>query len=245
MASQERTTAMTTTNQRKILVIRHGESIWNVLHRLNPSEEERYSSKMCETIDCDITEVGIEQAKLAGIQLASQIQHIDVLMISPLKRALRTAELMLETFLRKTKGKDSKTKVEICPQISEVLAEPCDIGSFPDALSDDFCHTSWDFSHLDKHWWQGGQNPNETLALMKNRQGPVELDEDVQMRISHLKLDLQKRQEQTIVLVCHGDIIWWLTRESNKHGASSGMKIENGEIVDITRYILGTEFLRS
>ena len=64
---------------KRVFVIRHGESKWNVLRKEYPGEDERYHPRMW-TVDCDITELGVRQAKQAGLDLVTQnIDSIDLL----------------------------------------------------------------------------------------------------------------------------------------------------------------------
>lgn len=62
----------------KLVLIRHGESTWNL--------ENRFTG----WTDVDLTEVGIAQAKQAGIQLKDQGYEFDVTYTSVLKRATHT-----------------------------------------------------------------------------------------------------------------------------------------------------------
>lgn len=62
----------------KLVLIRHGESTWNL--------ENRFTG----WTDVDLTEVGIAQAKQAGIQLKDQGYDFDITYTSVLKRATHT-----------------------------------------------------------------------------------------------------------------------------------------------------------
>mmetsp|Transcript_39156 Transcript_39156/g.94675 ORF Transcript_39156/g.94675 Transcript_39156/m.94675 type:complete len:243 (+) Transcript_39156:301-1029(+) len=216
--------------KKRILAIRHGESVWNVLHSKHPSEEERYHSRMW-VVDCDITNTGVEQAVLAGKSLASEceISSIQLMIISPLRRALQTASLVLANF------PSDASRVLVSKDAAEVMVDPCDIGSSPAKLSNEF--SKWDFSELCENWWHGGRTQEETLAQMKNSKG-LETNEDARIRIERLKGLLREQEDGNIVIVCHSDTIWWLTRHIyNKGGDEFGLRVENGEIVDITAYI--------
>ena len=71
---------------------------------------------------------------------------------------------------------------------------------------------------------------------MRDGEG-LETDEDSRERVeTNLKSFLRETKGGTIVLVGHGDLIWWLTRR-DKHGEKSGLRLKNGEIADITSYI--------
>jgi len=216
---------------RRIFVVRHGESEWNVLRTLHPTEEERYHPRMW-TVDCDIIELGVRQAQQAGKDLGMIIDSIDLLLISPLRRALQTAHHVLNNFPSSGLPKD----VQISKDAAEVMLDPCDIGSIPSKLCQEF--PVWDFSHLAEYWWHGGLSPETTLNLMKERQN-LESDDDVKKRLRSLVTFLRESDARTIVIVCHGDLIWWLTRRMMTDGELFGDKAKNGEIIEITKYILG------
>jgi broad specificity phosphatase PhoE len=210
----------------KIFAIRHGQSVWNVLHSNHPSQEERYHPRMW-TVDCDITNIGVQQAKQAGENLGAEISSIDLVIISPLRRALQTASLLLENFPAKP------SQILISKDAAEVMVDPCDIGSSPKKLAKEF--PKWDFSHLSENWWNGGLTQDETLAQMKDSKG-LETEEDAQTRIEALKSFLRSKDGGNVVVVCHSDTIWWLTRRE-KDGDQWGLRVDNGEVVDITSYI--------
>ena len=60
--------------------VRHGESLWNV------------ENKICGKTDIDLTEKGYRQAEEAAKRFMDQGLHADIILSSPLKRALHTAE---------------------------------------------------------------------------------------------------------------------------------------------------------
>ncbi len=62
----------------KLVVIRHGESIWNL--------ENRFTG----WVDVDLTTIGLEQAKQAGELLKKHGLHFDIAYTSVLKRAIKT-----------------------------------------------------------------------------------------------------------------------------------------------------------
>ena len=215
--------------KQRILVIRHAESVWNVLRQQYPNPEDRYHPRMW-TIDCDITEKGVQQAHAAGKELAKDIGSVDLLVISPLRRALQTASLLLEAF------STQPAQVLISSDATELMTDPCDIGSNPKNLAKEF--PAWDFSHLDENWWHGGKSQDETLTLMRDHKG-LESDEEAEMRINRFKNWLRKisaEAGQNIVIVCHGDFIWWLTRDL-QNDTKQGLRLGNCEIVDVTSYI--------
>jgi phosphoserine phosphatase len=68
---------------RRLYLLRHGESEWNL------------SGQVQGTKDSELTEKGIEQAKLAANRL--KLENIDKIYSSPLKRAKHTAEVVAES----------------------------------------------------------------------------------------------------------------------------------------------------
>lgn len=68
----------------KLVLIRHGESLWN--------KENRFAG----WVDVDLSEKGIEEAHKAGIKLKNQGFHFDLAYTSLLKRANRTLDIVLD-----------------------------------------------------------------------------------------------------------------------------------------------------
>lgn len=69
----------------KLVLLRHGESIWN--------KENRFTGWM----DVDLSEKGIEEAKRAGDLFKEQAYVFDVAFTSVLKRAIRTLWIVLDS----------------------------------------------------------------------------------------------------------------------------------------------------
>ena len=68
----------------KIVLLRHGESVWN--------KENRFTG----WTDVDLTDKGVQEAKKAGVVLQEKEFIFDVVFTSVLKRAVRTTWLVLE-----------------------------------------------------------------------------------------------------------------------------------------------------
>ncbi|HXN15958.1 MAG TPA: 2,3-diphosphoglycerate-dependent phosphoglycerate mutase [Usitatibacter sp.] len=69
---------------KKVVLLRHGESVWN--------KENRFTG----WTDVDLTPKGIEEARAAGRLLLAQGYDFDVAFTSVLKRAIRTLNFVLE-----------------------------------------------------------------------------------------------------------------------------------------------------
>ncbi len=68
----------------KLVLTRHGQSEWNLKNQFTGFK------------DVDLTEQGVEEAKLAGREIKDKGLHFDHVFTSTLKRAIRTAEIVLE-----------------------------------------------------------------------------------------------------------------------------------------------------
>ncbi|SVB18530.1 uncharacterized protein METZ01_LOCUS171384 [marine metagenome] len=67
-----------------LILLRHGQSQWNLENRFTGWE------------DVPLTELGIEEAKVAGQLMKNNKVHIDVIFSSVLQRATKTAELTIK-----------------------------------------------------------------------------------------------------------------------------------------------------
>ena len=77
-----------------------------------------------QLIDCPLTETGVEQVKnlnhIPDIMGKTKSGGIDLVFVSPLERALRTAHIFLN------EHKIQPNKVIVLPQLTEVLSKICD-----------------------------------------------------------------------------------------------------------------------
>ncbi|MBU6426812.1 2,3-diphosphoglycerate-dependent phosphoglycerate mutase [Patescibacteria group bacterium] len=69
---------------KKLVLLRHGESVWN--------KENRFTG----WTDVDLSEKGVEEAHEAGKKLKEAHFHFDIVFASVLKRVTRTMEIVLE-----------------------------------------------------------------------------------------------------------------------------------------------------
>lgn len=68
----------------KIILLRHGETIWNSEGRLQGRQ------------NIPLTDNGVEQIRITGTHLASADIHIDHILSSPLQRAYKSAEIIAQ-----------------------------------------------------------------------------------------------------------------------------------------------------
>ena len=129
---------------KKIYVIRHAESEANAAVDLdNPTYY----------YDAKITKRGEDQALKARSVLENV--HFDTFICSPLTRTLQTFSLIFPY-----------KKPVIEPLIREHLFHSCDVGRQPNDLKKDF--KSFDFSNLNKFWWNNNKQINEKKIVKEN-----------------------------------------------------------------------------
>jgi len=130
-----------------MLIIRHGQSHFN-LHfsktRVDPG-----------IVDPVLTEEGKAQIAKAAAALASGERRFDVIVTSPYRRTLESAEILAEAL---------DLPVAIEPIIRERAFFVCDIGSPRSALQERF--PKWDFAELPERWWP---EPEETEIELRYR----------------------------------------------------------------------------
>jgi len=161
--------------------------------------------------DTNLTQLGMQQAAAAANQAAALAPPPQLLVSSPLSRALHTAELAF-----------GSTVVAGCPRrvchwAAERIYHASDVGIEKSHLVEKW--TSWDFSEVpDGAWWHTHQPDNLRSVSMQS-------DEEFEARMLKLVEWLRARPEQTIALVCHWGVLNWLT---------GGRSFENAEFGVIT-----------
>jgi broad specificity phosphatase PhoE len=188
--------------------------------------------------------------------------------VSPLRRALQTARLMLQHC------QYQPSSITICKECAEVMVDACDIGSPIHVLQDEFPEYNFDTlrftsqslqvsslhdaeQHISftshnsdnpkstctnhtQNWWPHGFPVEQQWEKMRNGEPDgKETTDMVWTRLLQLKEFILKQQQQhhinIVVVVCHSEIIEWLTRPTP---VQEGIWIDNCQILDITKYIL-------
>lgn len=177
---------------RTVHLIRHGQSEFNRIWA--------ETGKDPLLRDAPLSAFGHQQIHVT--RAAAESLQPDVVLVSPLTRALQTAD-----------GLFGKTSVPIIVDAihREKVTNSDDVGSPPDLLRSRFPHLSFD--HLDDHWWHRG--PLDELGV------PVEPDTSVDERVAAFRRALSQRTEQRIVVVGHGNFFARLV----------GRHLDNCEIV--------------
>lgn len=165
-----------------IIICRHSQATHNVA--------DDYSLP-----DAPLTELGKQQASKLP-EIVPQLQRqVDLIVSSPLKRALQTTLRGWGPAVQRLGG----TKSVIClPQLQECNAYPCDTGSARDILEHDEEVKGFDFSLLTPDW--------------TSKRGQFAADEaSLNARAQWVRQFARSRPENTILLVAHGDIIRRIT----------------------------------
>jgi broad specificity phosphatase PhoE len=157
-------------------LIRHGQSTFN----------EHYSATGIDPmhIDARLTDLGRQQVAEARQRLSRY--GYDVVLASPLTRAIQTAEGIF----------GGRAPIEITPLHREWQVSSCDIGRSTAELLEEFPHLN--FGQLSDPWWLH-EGPPCDLGF------PQETEEHLAERLLAFKSMIVARPERRIAVVGHGD----------------------------------------
>lgn len=145
------------------------------------------------------------------------------------------------------------TAQTVHPAASEVLRDPCDVGTQLEKVQTEF--PAWDWSLMQQqqqqqsksyYWWGTGQyNVQESWHMMRHDlPGGRESHANVHTRLQTLRQYISTRVTADIcVVVCHSETIWWLSSARGVNGNLYGIWTQNGEMVDLTEQILGADMV--
>lgn len=152
--------------------------------------------------------------KLVRNQLASrrpafvdESDDIDLIVVSPLRRALQTYDLGLRPHL------DGKNiPVVALPHAAERVYLVSDIGSPIDDLKQAYPYVNFDGISKEPWWWtpNGSYNEWRPTGQRQTYACPAEPTLDFAERMQGFRKWLDQRQEQKIVVVCHHGVIDWM-----------------------------------
>lgn len=179
-----------------VLCIRHGQSTFNAIHPGSGIDPLHY--------DARLSELGHEQVREAREKLRSV--EVDLVIVSPLTRALQTAQGLFSNH-------PSSPAFLVEATHRERVENSCDVGRSPSFLSQEFPGLA--LGHLPEVWWHHLE-PDE-------RGVSVESIESVQTRVEEFRGLLSRRPERKIAVVGHGTFFYYLT----------GKWLTNCEIVEL------------
>jgi len=161
---------------RRIVLIRHGESTFN--------EAFDVTGRDPNIVDAPLTEKGRQQA----LSIRDRVRRMDIelLLVSPLSRAIQTALLIASS---------SRQRIEVEPLCREGLFSSCDIGRAPAELALHF--ENLQFNHLAPDWWERFQD--ERLSI-------PETDRTFLSRIAVLRQSLIGRPEEILAIIGHASL---------------------------------------
>lgn len=190
------------TKSKVLHLMRHGVTEMNVhLHKFG--YPPRGGDPMM--FDTRLTQEGIWGAEYAADKAAALRPEPEVLIVSPLTRALQTANVAFAHY----KG----------PRVVEALARErvylsSDAGRAPSELSKEFGTLDYSFDHLPDIWWYNGGHIDPKRVLL-------EPEEEFKSRVEDFKAHLLSRPENCIAIVSH----WGVIREM-----TGGVEFDNCQI---------------
>ena len=185
----------------RLVLIRHGQAMHNPRAEAARAEGcsfERFFDIMKEddAFDAPLTELGKDQAQRGEARFGKYLRDAELLVASPLSRALQTADLMLPPAEAAEAGAPSRVVLESLREINGALLnakrrERADL--------ERTFHPTWDFGLLpetDESWTE-----------------ELEPQEECAERGYQSLLWLAKRPERFIVVVAHGGLLQFVLRD--------------------------------
>lgn len=162
--------------QSKIYFVRHAQGYHNI------------SQENINLRDPDLTAYGIQQCKT----LEQEFPHaddIDLIVASPMRRTLYTALQSFEKVI-----KEKKLTIIALPELQETSTLPCDTGSSPAKLAEEFKDQPVDLSLLEDGWYSKKGKWASTTSK-------------ITARAHTARLWLRNRPEKNIAVVTHGGLL--------------------------------------
>lgn len=176
--------------------MRHGVTEMNVYLSKHRWDDPRFVDP--RLYDTKLTDAGERQARAQQARCAQLWPEPQVLVSSPLRRALRTAELAFASV-------EPPLPRVVTPLCRERLYHSSDVGRSPRVVSAEFPqYSGW--GHLPEVWWHAEGDPPDPLAFHPEPED-VFLD-----RCRHFLAWLAARPEKIIAVVTHWGVIEALTQ---------------------------------
>jgi len=189
------------TNTKTIVLIRHGKTEMNEYLATNHWADENFVDPLL--FDTKLSKAGIAQARLAQVFVEKIEEKPDVIVASPLTRAITTAKYVYEH--------DTETKRVVCALARERVFHASDHGIVKKELAIEHPEFSFDdIENEDEPWWFVGDPVNDAKQFGSVVLEPVDVFED---RMDMLIDWLNERPEETIALVAHWGVCFSLTGE--------------------------------
>ena len=160
-------------------LLRHAQSAFNEVYAEGDPDPMLF--------DAPLSTLGHEQVTEA--RAAFKDLRFDVIIVSPLTRALQTAIGIFG---------DHDVPMQVEALHREYLENSCDVGRHPRALSDDF--PSLTFDHLDEAWWYRESEDHNHVESPVIAQEPMDNFFD---RVEAFRASLLARPEDSVLVVGH------------------------------------------
>lgn len=180
----------------RVHLVRHGQRY----HQLEPLEEHR------QIHDPDLTELGFENCRKFN-QLFPEYVHVDLMVASPMRRAIQTAAYCFADRIPRT----TRGNILLQPLAQENTDLPCDVGSDRKVLEGEFGNLV-DTSLVTEDW---------TTKEGVNAPTPDALKERARL----LRYWLRDRQEHDVVVVGHGAFWDYVTNALDADGLLLDKKV--------------------
>eukprot|EP01091_Cochliopodium_minus_P017239 TRINITY_DN6697_c0_g1_i1.p1 TRINITY_DN6697_c0_g1~~TRINITY_DN6697_c0_g1_i1.p1 ORF type:complete len:249 (+),score=75.40 TRINITY_DN6697_c0_g1_i1:106-852(+) len=185
---------------KEIYFVRHGQSITNIA--------KKESGKNIVCFDAPLSDIGKRQAKECAKKLMELEKEFDLIISSPLTRAIETCKI----YLNKSKQKDKKINITI--QSTERLTTYDDVGSSLYIQSKKFTNLEiieTEDQKNDEVWYYVPKNLNlgttkEVYESFLNEMWREDVS-NLKKRVEKFKQFLLKRKEKKIVVFGHGDFM--------------------------------------
>lgn len=188
--------SMGTDTNKTIHLMRHACTEMNVWLATNRWDAPGFVDP--KLYDTKLTDAGERQARAAHSACAQLRPAPQLLVCSPLRRALRTAELAFS-------GLPTSVPRVVTPLCRERLYHSSDVGRSPAVMAAEFPgYAGWE--QLPEVWWHAIGDPPDPLAH------EPEPEDAFLERCRHFTLWLASRQETSIAVVTHWGVIEALTQ---------------------------------
>lgn len=238
-AASDDTTSSTTDEQKekKVVFIRHGCTHMNEYLSSNPFGSPGFTDVFVQDKelyrDSPLSPLGVRQAKSLARRLADSncpeygnlLNELDLIVVSPLTRAIQTLEIGLLPHIQPSISDDSKqdrpaVPIVALPHAAERLYLISDVGKPRQKLHEQYGHIV-DFHHEgfdEEEWWFRHDNVKKYVEWRPTTQSqkyacPGEPDEWFDSRMIKLYKWLGDRPESTIAVVSHWGVIDWFLDE--------------------------------
>jgi Histidine phosphatase superfamily (branch 1) len=237
----------------KIFLIRHAQTEYNILNQqaLEQNLGKAHFKHVPDLVDCDISSNGYNQAQEAAKKVEEL--DIDLVLVSPMRRALRTASLIFENHPK-------KPKLLALPMIREIFASSCDIPKEFSKVKEEFPHVDFTLiealpnprlwfldtiqdENIKKEIGEGVSENPDTVDYVKIMLDRFSVDKTgnetrlgVRLRADKIKKILSEdyHEYKNLALVSHYSILKVLTASNfnERDRGVDGLKFENAQVCE-------------